>query len=501
MTTVVAVITTVAPAVATTAAAEVVTTTFGAVTTTPSPAAAAEKAALSSDFVVKTTLEFPYASVAAFLAESDNILSVVKESTGATKVTILRTSIKTRRAYPASRRLLAASVEAEFAVGVDSAAEATAAAAGLSSESLNAKLKSAGLPVAVVVSAAAVTSSTGEAVVSSGFLVKMVVSMKIARESLDAPMKKRFKAATARASGVVALANIILSLSADSRRAAGDTRIAITLVAATEDEAQDAANNLSGESLNRELKEEGLGSVRVIEDTTIVTSDGSSLEVKRDVSRQWWFWRVVGGSIGVLVLVLACLIAGGYCLWHKGHAKKKKEAAAAAVTAAALIEEDAARKRRALEEEKEAEMEEHIHMHDIPLMAPRPRKTTGPMAYPLSVHVSPKTPEAPEVMGLVYDAERRLWTEPHIYPGNSRPNDVPAIYLENSRAMDVSGELVYDQDWRSPSTDSGLYVSTIGRGLYASIDGALYDADGHAAPPSTEVCQLNNSPPTWLRQS
>ena len=71
------------------------------------------------------------------MAKSKAILDAVKAASGASSAEILSTKLVTTRRSTSSRALLATTVEAEIAVGVDTAEAAQAAAGGLSAENLN----------------------------------------------------------------------------------------------------------------------------------------------------------------------------------------------------------------------------------------------------------------------------------------------------------------------------------------------------------------------------
>lgn len=129
-------------------------------TTTPQPGALTSQ----YKYVVKTKLAFPYASLAAFDAQEAKIISAMKRSTGASAVEVLSRTLVTTRRSPSARALLATTVQAEFAVGVDTPEAAAKAVSGLSAENLNAALQNAGVEAATVIEAPKVTTQDGEAV-------------------------------------------------------------------------------------------------------------------------------------------------------------------------------------------------------------------------------------------------------------------------------------------------------------------------------------------------
>jgi len=132
--------------------------------TTPAPGA------LTSGFtyVIKSTAQFSYATVDAFIAKEPQIIAAYKTSTGSNAVEVLSRTLVTTRRSAAARALLATAVEAEFAVGVDTPAAAQAAAAGMTASSLNAALQAAGLPTATVTVAPVITAGATGAVVAVG---------------------------------------------------------------------------------------------------------------------------------------------------------------------------------------------------------------------------------------------------------------------------------------------------------------------------------------------
>jgi hypothetical protein len=98
------------------------------------------------------------------LAKSKAILDAVKAASGASSAEILSTKLVTTRRSTSSRALLATTVEAEVAVGVDTAEAAQAAAGGLSAENLNEALAAVGVPAATVLVAPTIDAATGEVI-------------------------------------------------------------------------------------------------------------------------------------------------------------------------------------------------------------------------------------------------------------------------------------------------------------------------------------------------
>ena len=202
------------------------------------------------------------------MAKSKAILNAVKAASGASSAEILSTKLVTTRRSTSSRALLATTVEAEIAVGVDTAEAAQAAAVGLSAENLNEALAAVGVPAATVLVAPTIDAASGEAVPAPGvvFFVRMAARSKLHLAYFSDAVVRTLRAAASRAAvvdveRVRVTVSVILGVHSlagagraggaggaggagargGQRRVAGDSRIDVRATLLSEADAQSAA--------------------------------------------------------------------------------------------------------------------------------------------------------------------------------------------------------------------------------------------------------------------